>query len=133
MNIAVKTHFVGIDVGKSELVLAVHGGHDPLTFANTGDGIAALTRHLISQQHAVQVALEATGGYEWPVWEALDTAGLIVRQVPPAQVRAFARCCGTRAKTDRIDAQILAAFCAFRPEAGRSLHDKSLRDLKSPW
>jgi transposase len=131
MTISVKPCFVGIDVGKYDLVLAVHGAQEHLTFANTGDGIAALTSHLLSHPLAVQIALEATGGYEWPLWEALDAAGLFVRQVPPAHVRAFARSCGARAKTDRIDAQILAAFAALRPDAGRSMHDRSLRDLRA--
>ena len=96
MNIASKPRFVGIDVGKFELVLAVDGERSALTFANTVDGIAELIAQLSCSPGPTRIALEATGGYEWPLWEALEAAGLDVRQVNPAQVRAFARGCGAR-------------------------------------
>lgn len=131
MNLSQTPRFVGIDVGKFDLVLAFHGAQDHMTFANTPEGIAALTKCLCCSPDPVHIVLEATGGYEWAVWEALDAAGLAVRQVPPAQVRAFARSCGTRAKTDSIDAQVLAGFAAFRPDAGRKLNDESIRDLRA--
>ena len=145
MSIAVKTRFVGIDVGKHDLVIAADGEAATLSFDNTDDGIAAVTGLLLRRDQPVQVAVEGeawggsvrwtdpspNGGYEWPLWEALDAAGIVVRQVPPAQVRAFAKSRGAGAKTDRIDAQLLAAFSAFRPEAGRSLSCKSLRDLRA--
>lgn len=131
MTLSQVTRFVGIDVGKFEFVLAVLGAPAPLTFANTPEGIAELTACLRSGPQPVQVALEATGGHEWALWEALDAAGLAVRQVNPAQVRAFARSLGAKAKTDGIDARILARFCAFRPEAGRGLNDESLRHIRA--
>lgn len=131
MNIPSNPCFVGIDVGKFDLVLAFHGAHDTLTFANTGDGIADLVAQLQRSPTPVHIAIEATGGYEWPLWEALEAAGLDVRQVNPAQVRAFARSAGARAKTDRLDAACLAAFCAFRPEAGRRLNDESIRHIRA--
>ncbi|MBU2958967.1 transposase [Paracoccus sp. 1_MG-2023] len=77
------------------------------------------------------VCFESTGGQEWQLWETLETEGLIARQVPPAQVKAFARSRGTRAKTDRIDAELIARFFVFRPDAGRSLPTEKLRLLSS--
>ena len=93
--------FVGVDVGKHDLVLAHHGQPGVATYPNTASGIAALARSLACDGPA-HVALEATGGYEWPLWEALDAVGISVRQVAPAEVRAFARSRGSRAKTDAI-------------------------------
>ena len=122
--------FVGVDVGKHDLVLAHHGQPGVATYPNTASGIAALARSLACDGPA-HVALEATGGYEWPLWEALDAVGMSVRQVAPAEVRAVARSRGSRAKTDAIDAQTIADFAAFRPEAGRRLSPESVRDLKA--
>ncbi|MET4104662.1 transposase [Roseovarius sp. MBR-78] len=130
MTITQNISFVGIDVGKHDLVLARHDAPNVQSYSNTAPGIAALTAELGGGKAPVQVALEATGGYEWPLWEALHAAGIPVRQVPPAQVRAFARSRGQRAKTDRTDAQTIAGFAAFRPEAGRRLGPKSVRELK---
>ena len=73
------------------------------------------------------IALEPTGGYEWALWEALDTAGYDVRQVSAAHVRAFSRATGALAKTDPIDARLIADFIAFRPNSGRKLPAKKLR------
>ena len=58
-------------------------------------------------------------------------AGIQTRQLPPAQIKAFAASRGTRAKTDRIDAELIARFMAFRPEAGRSLPHEKLRLLRA--
>ena len=75
--------------------------------------------------------LEATGGQEWRLWAAFDAAGIKTRQLPPAQIKAFATSRGTRAKTDRIDAELIARFMAFRPDAGRSLPAQKLRLLRA--
>lgn len=68
---------------------------------------------------------ESTGGQEWQLWAVLEAEGVAARQVPPAQVKAFAQSRGTRAKTDRIDAELIVRFFVFRPETGRSLPPKS--------
>ncbi len=60
-----------------------------------------------------------------------DAAGVVTRQLPPAQIKAFAASRGTRAKTDRIDAELFARFMVFRPEAGRSLPQKKIRYLRA--
>ena len=77
------------------------------------------------------VVLEATGGLERPAALALAEAGLPVRVVDPARVRHFARSLGRRAKTDRLDAGLLARYAeAARPEA-RDLPDEAARDLRA--
>lgn len=58
-------------------------------------------------------------------------AGIEARQLPPAQIKAFAMSRGTRAKTDRIDAELIARFIMFRPEAGRALPGENLRVLRT--
>lgn len=73
--------------------------------------------------------LRSDGGQEWRLWFYLEDAGVEVRQVPPALIKAFARSLGTRAKTDRIDAELIARFLVFRPEAGRTLPAEHLRLL----
>ena len=77
------------------------------------------------------VGFEATGGQEWALWAALEVAGLDARQLPPAQIKAFAASRGTRAKTDRIDAELIARFMAFRPKAGRRIPSKTSRILSA--
>lgn len=77
------------------------------------------------------VCFESTGGQERRHWEYLDVKGVAARQVPPAQVKAFAQGRGTRAKTDRIDAELIARFFAFRPEAGRRLPAEKLRNIRA--
>lgn len=77
------------------------------------------------------VCFESTGGQEWRLWALLDAEGVAARQVPPAQVKAFARSRGTRAKTDRIDAELIARFFAFCPEAGRRLPAEKLCTLRA--
>lgn len=77
------------------------------------------------------IALEPTGGYEWTVWEVLDGAGFDVRQVSAAHVRSFARATGALAKTDPIDARLIADFMAFRPQCGRKLPAENLRHINA--
>ena len=77
------------------------------------------------------VCFASTGGLEWQLWAILEAEGVADRQVPPAQVKAFTQSRGARAKTDRIDAELIARFFAFRPEAGRSLPVEKLRLLRA--
>ena len=80
---------------------------------------------------ALSSVSNSTGGQEWRLWASLDAAGIPTRQLPPAQIKAFALSRGTRAKTDRIDAELIARFMAFRPEAGRCLPHGKLRLLRA--
>ena len=119
--------FVGIDVAKDWLDVAWLAGQT-LRIDHTEQAIASLVERLRSQPPAL-VVMEATGGLETAVASALGAAGLAVAVVNPRQVRDFAKACGRLAKTDRIDALILAAFAAaIRPQV-RELPDEHTRAL----
>lgn len=107
--------FVGIDVSKFRLDVAVRPTGDIISCDNTPDGI----KQLIESIQAVAptlVTLESTGGYERPLVIALAEAKLPVAVVNPRQARDFARSTGKLAKTDQLDAMTLAHFAeAMRP------------------
>lgn len=98
---------VGIDVGKYGLDLACHGHPQVAHFSNSPSGIARLLERLATWE-ACFVVLEATGGYELPVLNALARAGHCVSRVNPRQARNFVRASGQLAKTDKLDALGLA-------------------------
>lgn len=100
---------VGIDVGRDWLDLALRPSHQHERFANDEAGIAHLVERVRPLQPAL-VVLEATGGLEGPVTAALATAGIAVAVVNPRQVRDFAKATGQLAKTDALDAHVLAHF-----------------------
>jgi transposase len=108
---------VGIDVAKATLDVQVRPSDERWTVANDDAGI----RTLVEQLRGVaptQVVLEATGGYELAVVSALAAAALPVVVVNPRQVRDFAKATGRLAKTDRLDAAVLARFAEqVQPEA----------------
>jgi transposase len=120
--------YVGIDVSKAELVVAVGAEGTLATYANTEAGITALQEQLAAQAPTL-VVLEATGGFEVPCAAALAGAALPVVVVNPRQVRDFARSTGQLAKTDPIDARLLALFAErVRPEV-RPIADEALQAL----
>jgi len=104
-----KQVFVGIDVAKAHLDVAVSGEAASERFANDEDGIAKLIGQLRSRQVAL-VVLEATGGYQRKVLAELLGAGLQAVAVNPRQVRDFAKAVGTLEKTDQVDAKVLSLF-----------------------
>jgi transposase len=107
--------FVGIDVSKAWLDVAGRSDPAPRRVANDPDGIAGLVADLRRLSPAL-VVLEATGGLELAVVAALQVAGPPVAVVNPRQVRDFAKATGQLAKTDRLDAALLARFAeAIRP------------------
>ncbi len=123
--------YVGIDICKSRLDLGTSLAEKVLTYPNDADGLNELVAHLVTVGPAL-VVLEATGGLETPVAGAIWEAKLPVVVVNPRQVRDFARAKGTLAKTDRIDAQILALFAAAiqpRPTAMPSEKAQELQAL----
>ncbi|MCP4933913.1 MAG: IS110 family transposase [bacterium] len=129
MNNLTQKQIIGIDVSRDWLDLHCLPNGDQLRLPNTSRGHAQLSEFA---QHAnALVCFEATGGQEWRLWATLDETGIAARQLPPAQIKAFAASCGTRAKTDRIDAQMIARFMAFRPDAGRCLPAGKLRLLRA--
>jgi transposase len=103
--------FVGIDVAKDKLDVARSDGPDLLTVGNDADGVGRVVAALRAAGPAVAcVVVEATGGLERPVLDALLDAGLPVALANPAHVRHLAKGLGILAKTDAIDARVLVAF-----------------------
>jgi transposase len=100
---------VGIDVSKRELVIAVHPSGERWTSATTAEALAGLVTRLRTLRPRI-IVVEATGGYERGVVAQAAGAELPVAVVNPRQVRAFAQALGRTAKTDRIDATVLALF-----------------------
>jgi transposase len=122
--------FVGLDVGKFEIYVFISKTGSNFLVPNTPSGHAKLQIQLGEPSGQI-IALEPTGGYEWAVWQVLDAAGFDVRQVSAAHVRAFARASGALAKTDPIDARLIAQYMAFRPHSGRRLPAENLRHLNA--
>lgn len=115
--------FVGVDVSKAWLDVAGRPDPAPRRVANDPAGIAGLVADL-RRVAPTLVVLEATGGLELPVVAALQVAGLPVAVVNPRQVRDFAKATGQLAKTDRIDAALLARFGeAIRPAPAAAVPD----------
>ena len=120
--------YAGIDVSKGRLDVVLRPSGEYLGVDNDERGIGSLVVRLEGARPAL-VVLEATGGLEQPVVAALALAGVAVAVVNPRQARDFAKAVGRLAKTDRIDAAILAHFAqAVRPEP-RPLADEDAREL----
>jgi transposase len=122
--------YVGIDVSKARLDVAELGGR-VWQVDNSADGIAQLVKEMVELQPEL-IVVEATGGYQRAVVDALFHAGLCVAVVNPARVRQFARASGVLAKTDPLDAFVLAAYGKTmqpRRYAGKSEAEKQLSAL----
>ena len=101
--------YVGVDVAKDTLDVADSGSQETRQFTNDHEGIAKAVQYIASLQPA-GIILEATGNLEMPLAVALQAECLPVVIINPRQVRDFARATGALAKTDAIDARILALF-----------------------
>jgi transposase len=129
--------FAGVDVSKDRLDVCLrwsepeqHNDEEAFIVTYDDSGIDALVFRLLEERPEL-VILEATGGYERAIVGALASVGLAVVVVNPRQVRDFARATGRLAKTDRIDASILARFAeAVRPSP-RPLPDREIRALQA--
>jgi transposase len=120
--------FAGIDVSKDRLDVQLRPGAEAFTVARDGQGLEQLVARLVAAGPEL-VVLEATGGFEITVAAALAAAGLPLAVVNPAQIRAFARAIGRLAKTDRLDAELIARFAEqVRPEP-RPVLDAQARTL----
>lgn len=122
--------YVGIDVAKDRLDVATRPGKEWWNVTNDERGISKLVDRL-GKSRPTLIVLEATGGLEIPVAAALGVAGLPVAVVNPRQVRDFAKATGTLAKTDHIDAQVLAHFGEAVQPPVRPLPDAASLELKS--
>jgi transposase len=119
---------VGIDVSKAEFCVAIDPSGERWISATTPGAIDALVERLRAMTPQL-VVLEATGGYELALAGACATAGLPVAIVNPRQVRAFAQALGRTAKTDAIDAAVLALFGARVCPEPRTVPDAATRAL----
>ena len=122
--------FIGIDVSKARLDVAMRPSAEKLSVSNDEAGIEALVKRLSELKPAL-IVLEATGGLERSVSGTLGSAQLPVVVVNPRQVRDFAKAIGQLAKTDRIDAEVLARFAEVIRPPLRPLPDKVSLELRA--
>jgi transposase len=118
------TLFVGVDVAKNWLDCSVNGSHQRID--NTCKPISSFLATLPS---GAVLVYEATGGYERSLENVAVSLGFVLKRVPPTRVRSFAKACGLLAKTDRIDAHLLARFGAFDASPARELPHARLHAL----
>jgi transposase len=122
--------YVGFDVSKETLDMAVHASEQRWEFANTVKGIDEALP-ILGNLSPTLVVLEATGGMEYPLAAALAVANIPVAVVNPRRVRDFARATGRLAKTDAIDALVLADFAAAIHPPSCPLPDDQAQELKA--
>lgn len=120
--------FVGIDVSKDYLDTDIRPGGKPARTRNREAEIEQLVHRLQALKPAL-IVLEATGGLEMPVAAALAVVGLPVAVVNPRQIRKFAEASGQLAKTDKLDAQLLAHFAEALHPAPRALPDEQAQHM----
>jgi transposase len=120
--------FIGIDICKDRLDVADDSESSPWSVANDDSGISSLVDRLKALQPAL-IVMEATGGLETLLYAALTTAGLPAVVMNPRQVRDFAKAMGTLAKTDALDARVLAHFGAAIQPAVRPMKDDTTQEL----
>jgi transposase len=120
--------FVGIDVAKDRLDVHLRPSGEAFSLPHNVDGLEDLATRLVGLAPEL-IVLEATGGFEVAVAAALAGAGLRLAVVNPRQIRAFARAIGRLAKTDRLDAEVIALFAErVRPEV-RAIPNAQARAL----
>ena len=119
---------VGIDVSKEKLDVHVLPGGEWLTLANSREAVRKLKRWLERFDLSL-VVIEATGKWHRQLWRSLSAAGLPVAMIDPFKARMFAKANGIFAKTDRLDAAVLAAFAAVMTPAIRPPPPEALEEL----
>ena len=122
--------FIGIDIAKTQLDLAVHGAGAPWQVAYDSAGLKQVVTQLRTLAPTL-IVVEATGGLEIRLVSALVATSLPVAVVNPRQVRAFAHAAGILAKTDRLDAQVLAQFAAAMQPTPRPQPDAATQQLSA--
>jgi transposase len=123
MSAPVEPQFIGIDVSKATLDMAMHGGSKTVQFMNTETGVQALLAHLEKDKQSIAVVLmEATGGLEREATRQLCLAGYAVMVVNPRQAHDFAKALGYLSKTDATDARALAQFAQTLYNSDKLLH-----------
>src|SRR4029434_3108856 len=122
--------FVGIDVAKAQLDIALRPSGERWAVPNDASGIAPLVDRL-QALHPILIVLEATGGLERAATAALAAAGLPIVVVNPRQARDFARATGQLAKTEALDARALAHFADVIRPTPRPLPDAQTQELRA--
>ncbi len=120
--------YIGIDVSKAILDVYVLPYEKYMQFKNDAKGIKKLTEKLKSFPQT-SIAMEATGGYEKPIAQSLQKVGLSVSIVNPRLIRDFAKALGKLAKTDRIDAKVIALFAEKMQPQANVLHNEDQQKL----
>lgn len=121
--------YAGVDVSKETLDIAVHPRQQFKSFRNNETGINGAVTYLKSISPTL-VVMEATGGLETSLAAALSASGIPVAVINPRQVRDYAKSVGKLAKTDKIDAHIMADFAAVVHPESRPLADSQTQELK---
>jgi transposase len=129
MNVIVET-YIGIDIAKRSFDLAIRTSDCSRSFPMTSVGIARAVR-LVSRQNAPMVVLEATGRYQAALVDALHEAGIRLAVINPRWVRDFARASGQLAKTDKIDAAVLAEYAERMEPHPQQPTSKALQTLRA--
>ena len=122
--------YVGIDISKVQLDVSVGAEGDRFQVTNDESGITELVDRF-SRHMPTLVVLEATGGYEMPVAGAMAASGIPVAVVNPRQVRDYAKATGRLAKTDTLDAGVLAEFGEKLQPEPRPLPDEQAQELRA--
>jgi len=122
--------YAGIDVSKDQLDVATSPGGEHWAVGNVDTEFPGLVRRL-QECHVSLIVLEATGGYEVPVWSALTSVGLLVAVVNPRRIRAFAQALSVLAKTDRVDAGVIALFAERMRPTPQAIPDDAAQRLSA--
>lgn len=120
--------YAGIDIAKANLDIAFYSSEKKWQFPNDDTGIDQVIR-LLKEYNAALVVMEATGGYETPLAYALQAAGIPAAIINPREVRDFAKATGKLAKTDALDARVLAHFAAAIEPEPRPVSDEEMQEL----
>lgn len=123
--------FVGIDVAKNKLDVHIRPSEERFTFANSSSGLTELVA-LLKARHPKRVVFESTGGYGLKLLRALEAAGVEAHCVPAQRIRKFAEAIGIKAKTDALDAEVIARFAETAKLVDKvkvSLAARALRQL----
>jgi transposase len=123
-----KGSFVGIDVAKDSMEVTAHGGKEHWAYANDEYGLVKLAAKM-KRLSPVLIVLEATGGYEVMIAAELRSRGFPVAVVNPRHIRDFARSVGILAKTDALDAKVIARYAATVQPTPRALPDEETQRL----
>jgi len=123
-----KSKFVGIDIAKASMEVAVHEGKTCDTYTNDENGLAKLIVEM-KRLSPDLIVMESTGSYELPVAAELQSRGFHVAVMNPRLIRDFARSVGILAKTDEVDAMVIARYAATIQPSPRALPDEDTRKL----